>query len=121
MSLLKLAPDSERLRRIARAYAAGEVAESEYRRIRSEVIDRFAPGTNVGDDTEQRWVPSGEHERAPREGLDIESRAPEVVRVAAAPDQLLRNPDEPRQKMPRLVWVAAALLVAGVIVIVLMA
>ena len=58
MSLLKLAADSERLRRVARAYAAGEVEEQEYRRIRSEVIERFTPETSVGDDTQQRWTPA---------------------------------------------------------------
>jgi len=57
MSLLKLAPDSERLRRIARAYAAGEVEETEYRRIRAEVIDGFVPDPHLGDDTQQRWSP----------------------------------------------------------------
>ena len=57
MSLLKLAPDSERLRRIARAYAAGEVEEAEYRRIRAEVIDGFVPDAHLGDDTQQRWSP----------------------------------------------------------------
>ena len=59
MSLLKLAADSERLRRVARAYAAGEVEEQEYRRIRSEVIERFTPEASVGDDTQQRWTPAG--------------------------------------------------------------
>jgi hypothetical protein len=57
MSLLKLAPDSERLRRIARAYAAGEVDEAEYRLIRAEVIDSFVPDPHLGDDTQQRWSP----------------------------------------------------------------
>lgn len=57
MTLLKLAPDSERLRRIARAYAAGEMDEEEYRRIRAEVIDGFMMVDHTADDTEQRWSP----------------------------------------------------------------
>jgi hypothetical protein len=41
MSLLKLTPESERLRRIAKAHAAGELSQGEYRRIRTGVIETF--------------------------------------------------------------------------------
>jgi hypothetical protein len=81
MSLLKLAPDSERLRRIARAYAAGEVEESEYRRIRTEVIDGFVPDPHLGDDTQQRWSPpepSAESADASTDAAPVE-RAPPLV------------------------------------------
>lgn len=41
MSLLKLSPESDRLRRLAKANAAGELDTDEYRRMRSEVIEAF--------------------------------------------------------------------------------
>jgi hemolysin activation/secretion protein len=41
MTLLKLSPGAERLRRIAKAFAAGELPAAEYRRIRGDVIDGF--------------------------------------------------------------------------------
>ena len=59
MTLLRLSPDSERLRRIAKAHAAGELSTPDYRRIRTEVIDGFGAGALVdrgGDDTQQRWL-----------------------------------------------------------------
>ncbi len=59
MTLLRLNPDSERLRRIAKAHAAGEISTPDYRRIRAEVIERFGDGAGEdhGDDTEPRWLP----------------------------------------------------------------
>ena len=58
MTLLRLSPDSERLRRIAKAHAAGELSTPDYRRIRAEVIDGFAdaPPETPGDETEPRWL-----------------------------------------------------------------
>jgi hypothetical protein len=58
MSLLKLTPESERLRRIAKAHAAGEIAQDEFRRIRSSVIDGFGEDRpcDLGDDTQRRWL-----------------------------------------------------------------
>jgi hypothetical protein len=41
VSLLKLSPESDRLRRLAKANAAGELDTDEYRRLRSEVIEAF--------------------------------------------------------------------------------
>ena len=60
MRLLKLTPESERLRRIAKAHAAGEISRGEFRSIRAEVIDGFlaAPERDVGDDTQPRWIAS---------------------------------------------------------------
>jgi len=58
MTLLRLSPDGERLRRIAKAHAAGELSTPDYRRIRSDVIESFAQegiGDVSGDDTQQRW------------------------------------------------------------------
>jgi hypothetical protein len=57
MTLLRLSPDGERLRRIAKAHAAGELSTPDYRRIRSDVIESFAQdglGDVSGDDTQQR-------------------------------------------------------------------
>ena len=58
MTLLRLSPDSERLRRIAKAHAAGELSTPDYRRIRAQVIDGFAgsPTEVNGDDTQPRWL-----------------------------------------------------------------
>ncbi len=56
MTLLRLSPDSERLRRIAKAHAAGELSTPDYRRIRAEVIERFGShaAEDRGDNTERR-------------------------------------------------------------------
>ena len=60
--LLRLTPDGERLRRIAKAHAAGELSTTEYRRIRTDVIESFSaadvPCDGAGDDTQQRWIDS---------------------------------------------------------------
>ena len=60
MSLLRLNPDSERLRRIAKAHAAGEISRAEFRSIRAEVIDGFgaASSRDAGDATQPRWLAS---------------------------------------------------------------
>ena len=63
MSLLKLTPESERLRRIAKAHAAGEISRGEFRNIRSGVIDGFREASlrdvgDVGDATQPRWFAS---------------------------------------------------------------
>lgn len=60
MRLLKLTPESERLRRIAKAHAAGEISRGEFRRIRSGVIDGFGEASqrDMGDATQPRWIAS---------------------------------------------------------------
>ena len=57
MSLLKLAPESDRLRRLTRAYAAGEITTRSYRQARSRVVDGFAQNSSgeAGDDTQPRF------------------------------------------------------------------
>lgn len=55
MTLMKLAPESMRLRRMAKAYAAGELSETEYRAARREVIDNFSTAPLPDDDTRPRW------------------------------------------------------------------
>jgi hemolysin activation/secretion protein len=80
MTLLRLSPDSERLRRIAKAHAAGELSTPDYRRIRAEVIERFGGDTvaDHGDDTEPRWL---ERPAAPAPAIKTDpSRAvPEIA------------------------------------------
>ena len=64
MRLMPLTADNERVRSAARAFAAGEMARTEYRRIRREAIRRFVDGTPSDvssplgslDDTQRRWV-----------------------------------------------------------------
>ncbi len=62
MMLLRLTPDGDRLRRIAKAHAAGELSTTAYRRIRTDVIESFSAADVVcdgaGDDTQQRWLDS---------------------------------------------------------------
>ncbi len=42
MSLLTLSPEATRLRRVAKAHAAGEISQREYRAARRQVINKFA-------------------------------------------------------------------------------
>jgi uncharacterized membrane protein YebE (DUF533 family) len=73
MTLLRLSPDGERLRRVAKAHAAGELSTPDYRRIRSDVIEAFADADVdfTGDATQQRWL-----ERALSRPLDIDPVVP---------------------------------------------
>ena len=54
MSLMKLAPETVRLRRVAKAHAMGEFSMAEYRQARREVIDNFEPYRAAEDDTQPR-------------------------------------------------------------------
>ncbi len=56
MSLMRLAPECVRLRRMARAWAAGEMTQAEYRRARRELIDGFPTVAPVDDDTQPRFL-----------------------------------------------------------------
>ncbi len=82
MTLLRLSPDSERLRRIAKAHAAGELSTPDYRRIRAEVIEHFGGAANDdhGDDTQRRWF-----ERPPSAAVAIKTdpSPPVIVRAMA--------------------------------------
>jgi hypothetical protein len=55
MSLMKLSPETVRLRRIAKAHAAGEFSLHEYRQARRDVITNFCPVNLHDDDTQPRW------------------------------------------------------------------
>ena len=55
MSLMKLSPESVRLRRIAKAYAAGEFSMLEYRQARRDVIANYVTQSLDDDDTQPRW------------------------------------------------------------------
>lgn len=54
MRFMKFAPEIVRLRRIARAHAAGEFSQLEYRNARREVIENFHPDHFTRDDTLRR-------------------------------------------------------------------
>ncbi len=58
---MKLSPETVRLRRIAKAHAAGEFSQSEYRAARREVIVNFRAMPLDDDDTQPR-APTGEIE-----------------------------------------------------------
>jgi len=55
VSYMRLAPESVRLRRMAKAHAAGELTEQEYRDARRQVIDNFPVDAVADDDTRPRW------------------------------------------------------------------
>ena len=64
MSLMKLTPETVRLRRIAKAFTAGEFTLQEYRSARREVIANFVPTQMDDDDTQPRAaMPEAEQER----------------------------------------------------------
>jgi hypothetical protein len=117
MTLLRLSPDGERLRRIAKAHAAGELSTPDYRRIRSDVIESFAldgAGDLTGDDTQQRWLerPAPLPPIADRVDDDLPS-APEVLPQRSRPTidaaSTSRRPSRP------LLWLAAGFVIAIVI------
>lgn len=56
MRLMKLAPETVRLRRVAKAHALGEFSMAEYRRARREVIDNFEAYQPAEDDTQPRLL-----------------------------------------------------------------
>ena len=70
---MKLAPETVRLRRVAKAYAAGEFSLREYRVARHEVINNFSVDCLGDDDTQRRDegvvavddVPTRVHQRNP--------------------------------------------------------
>ena len=55
MSLMKLAPEAVRLRRIAKACAAGEFGLLDYRQARRDIIGNFVADTTGDDDTQPRF------------------------------------------------------------------
>lgn len=95
MSLMKLAPESVRLRRVARAHAVGEFTQTEYRRARREVIENFDVAGTADDDTrprsQQRPTPSGS---APSPGRQTDPVTPATTH---------------RSRRGWLAWLAAAL------------
>ncbi|MEQ8859802.1 MAG: ShlB/FhaC/HecB family hemolysin secretion/activation protein [Pseudomonadales bacterium] len=78
---MRLSPECVRLRRMAKAHAAGEISESEYREARRAVIDRFGlTGEAVeDDDTRPRWGDEqtlrSQSPLAGRSGVMLESTA----------------------------------------------
>ena len=54
MTLMKLSPETVRLRRVSKAHALGEFSMAEYRQARREVIDNFEPHRPDEDDTQPR-------------------------------------------------------------------
>jgi len=119
MTLLRLSPDGERLRRIAKAHAAGELSTPDYRRIRSDVIESFAQdglGDVSGDDTQQRWFerptplpPIADHvEDTLRDARKASAVSPPVVL------------DLPRPRRHRL-WLGLAIGLVAIVIVTLIA
>jgi hypothetical protein len=115
MTLLQLSPDGERLRRIAKAHAAGELSTPDYRRIRSDVIESFAQGgADVsGDDTQQRWF------ERPTPLARIADPAEDTLRDArrrTPPSTPDNAPPAPRGR-PQLWWLATGIVVLGLAIV----
>ena len=89
MSLMKLSPESVRLRRIAKAFAAGEFSQQEYRSARREVIVNFVA------------VPVGDDDTQPRET------------VTQTQPERRSEPDAPRRRLWLLTLLALGALVAA--------
>ncbi len=68
MSLMKLAPETVRLRRVAKAHALGEFSMAEYRQARREVIDNFEAYRAAEDDTQPRLPDQKEIKSGPAAG-----------------------------------------------------
>lgn len=66
MSLMKLAPETVRLRRVAKAHSMGEFSMAEYRQARREVIDNFEAYRVAEDDTQPRLPTDVDREPARR-------------------------------------------------------
>ena len=98
MSLLKLTPEAERLRRLAKAHAAGEIATPEYRQMRADVILRFAEDGG-GEDTS-----------------DVtERRAPEPLRPSPLPSTPSTPARPPGAREPQFRWRRYGLAVAALL------
>ena len=76
MRLLQLSPDATRLRRIAKAYAAGELSRIDYRQARREVIGKFAQG-----------LPGDDEDTVPRYDREITQRRASVAEQPIDVDQ----------------------------------
>lgn len=114
MTLLRLSPDGERLRRIAKAHAAGELSTPDYRRIRSDVIESFAQdglGDVSGDDTQQRWF------ERPTPLPPIADHVEDTVRDArkASPVSPAGIVDLPRPRRHRL-WLGLGIGVLAIVI-----
>ncbi|MEZ5559578.1 MAG: hypothetical protein R3E86_13670 [Pseudomonadales bacterium] len=102
MSLLKLTPETVRLRRIAKAYAAGECSYEAYRAARREIIDNFSCFAADDDDTRRRWP------EQTLSGVDPESRAVTSERASAA------TGDAANGASRRLSWLVLVLLLLAI-------
>ncbi|MGI9326910.1 MAG: ShlB/FhaC/HecB family hemolysin secretion/activation protein [Pseudomonadales bacterium] len=104
MSLLKLCPDSVHLRRIAKAYGAGECSHAEYRRARRVIIEGFQRQPRV-EDTHRRREDSDRTLRNEdrTERFDPPSLEPSLNIVA--------EPAQTSRRWPSERWVFALLLV----------
>ena len=75
MSLMKLAPETVRLRRVAKAHALGEFSLIEYRQARREVIDNFDIKQGGDDDTQPRFAAQPEPNRGALYGEPVRTRS----------------------------------------------
>ncbi len=108
MSLMRLSPECVRLRRMAKAHAAGEMSEAEYRQGRRQVIDGFAAGaiiTPEDDDTRPRW------------SEEPTLRSASVLRGPARAAAAVQPTDQDPAGTRRWLWLVALALVLGAAVL----
>ena len=77
MRLMPLPPESRRLRRIARAHAAGDYSQSEYRAARRALLKAMTESAALGEDTYRRDEVTARHG-------DLNSSPLEITEVSVA-------------------------------------
>lgn len=81
MKLMRLSPVSQRLRRMARAHAAGETSQAEYRQARRQLLAEVVPmPARKVDDTHRR----GQVADLTRRSAEADKKAYKVTRPVAA-------------------------------------
>ncbi|MEQ8484176.1 MAG: ShlB/FhaC/HecB family hemolysin secretion/activation protein [Pseudomonadales bacterium] len=112
---MKLPPEAVRLRRLARAHAAGELSEAEYRQSRRDLLDRFeAAPDEVRDHFDDSTRPRWDEDITLRGGADGCAAHRASVPLLAPP-----LPPPSRGGGRRLLWFATLLLAAVAVLLVL--
>lgn len=114
MSLMRLAPECVRLRRMAKAHAAGEMSQNAYRDARRAVIDGFSDPLLADDDTRRRGEPTLRSETS-TEPVSAAAAWTSAVPAVALPTD---GPEPPaRAPVSRLTGALVAALVGLLIVL----
>ncbi|MCP5181206.1 MAG: hypothetical protein H6993_18860 [Pseudomonadales bacterium] len=109
MKLMRLSPESQRLRRIARAYAAGESSLTDYRHLRRQILNGLQQAMGRQADDTHRRPGMGSWTR-PFDAAETVTRAP-IAAVAAVPASSAARSALPPRRGPRISsrWLIAGL------------